>query len=362
MKRRAVLGGFGAVLSGAAMLRSDRAEANILGPAQPDAIAAAPGDVTYKILVGGLSGGRTDRWARAVGLGLQATLSPTLPLVLDVVGGRDGVTAANRFQTMAASDGHTAALLPGEAVIAFLVGDPRAHFQPGEWIPVLAGLNPGVIVLRGGLERLSNTAAPVRLAAAAPESVDLAAILAFDKLGVATTPIFGLRGAKAVARAFGLGEADAVMLTGEEIPADVASLEAEGGVPICSLGVLDTAGRLLRDPQFAKLPTVDELAMASNTTAMPPLLEQAYHAAVAASRIDFMLVLPHLTPPAAVALWRQAALAAIQTPALQSSASASAIGLTEAGAAAALAPLGASSDALLALRQLLFKRFGWRPS
>lgn len=360
MKRRAMLGGLGA-LAGAAVLGPAHAAIDSVPPVSPGAATANTADSTYKIIVGGLPGGQTDRWARAVALGMQHTLSPNAPVSVRTIGGRDGVTGANRLQTMVASDGQTAAMLPGEAVVAFLTGDARVHFQPGEWIPILAGLTPGVIVLRGGLARLSKPE-PIRLAAAAPESADLAAILAFDKLGVPTVPIFGLRGAVAAARAFALGQADAVMLTGEEIPADVASLEAEGGVAICSFGVLDEDGHSKRDPQFTKLPTVTELATKRGAAALPAPLELAYKAVVAASRIEFMLVLPHLTPPAAVALWRQAALTTIHEPALQSATAASAISLTEAGAASAMAPLTASSDALLALRQMLYKRFGWRPS
>ncbi|MGC9270899.1 hypothetical protein [Acidiphilium sp.] len=341
---------------GVVMLRSSVAETPMVVAGQVE----APGP-SYNILVCGPRGGQTDRWARAVRQGLGHSLSPNRPIGLRSVGGQDGVTGANRLQTLVVPDGQTAAMLPSEAVIAFLTGDPRVHFQPGDWIPVMAGLNAAVLVVRGGLRRLAD-AAPIRLAAVSPESPDLAALLAFQRLGVATAPVFGLRGASAVARAFAAGEADAVLLAGEEIPADAAPLMAEGGVAIATLGVVDDEGQVVADPLFPDLPTVHAIAIARGASPLPLPLDQAFRAVAAATRIDFMLVLPHLTTPSTVATWRQAAVGAIEFPALQAAAAASAISLTVVGAAAAVAPFDVSADGLLALRQFLFQHFGWRPS
>lgn len=341
---------------GATLLRS--------GLAATPMVIADPSDVSasvYDILVCGPHGGRTDRWARAVAQGMGAKLSARQPILLHSVGGQDGVTGANRLQTTVIPDGQTAAMLPSEAVIAFLTGDPRVHFQPGEWIPVMAGLNAAVLIVRGGLQRLADPA-PIRLAAASPESPDLAALLAFQRLGVATAPVFGLRGAAAVARAFADGEADAVLLTGEEVPADAAPLTAEGGVAVGTLGVVDEQNQMVADPLFPALPTVHAIAADRGATPLSRPLEAAYRAVAAASRIDFMLVLPHLTTPGTVAMWRQAAVGAVATPALQAAAAASAIDLTATGAALAAAPFDVPADGLLALRQFLFQHFGWRPS
>lgn len=360
MKRRTVLGSFGAMLTGGSALSPAFAATGDIPlkstVKQPSVAQKAP----YKILVGGLPDGQTDHWANRVAAGLQDVLSPQSQIRVQTIGGRDGVTSANRLQTLVGTEGHIAAMLPGETAIAFLTGDPRVHFQPGEWIPVMAGVNSGIIVVRGGLSRLSKPV-PIRLAMVGPESKGLAAILVFDKLGVPIVPIFGLRGAAAL-RAFALGEADALMLTGEQIPINFPKLREKGGLAICSLGGADDREHAGKEPQFMNLPTVEELAATRGSRPLSPLLEQAYRAVVAASRIEFILVLPHLTPPAVVALWRQAALSMIRAPAVRSTTAASSIRLTEVGAAAAIAPLIASADAMLALRQMLFKRFGWRPS
>ncbi|MCF3945874.1 MULTISPECIES: hypothetical protein [Acidiphilium] len=357
MRRRALLRVIGAGLAGSAMVRPGFA-------GSPAIIADQDGGsrARYNILVGGPHGGRMDRWARASALGMRTALSAHAPIQLRTVGGQDGVTGANRLQTLVVPNGQTAAILPGEASIAFLAGDPRVHFQPGDWIQVMAGLSAALLILRGGLGRLSESA-PIRLAAASPESPDLAALLAFQRLGASVVPIFGLRGAAAVARAFAAGEADAVLLTGEEIPADAAPLAAEGGIPVGTLGIAGESGDIVRDPLFPHLPTIHEIADNRGAPGLSQPLDQAYRAVAAASRIDFMLVLPHLTTSAKVAIWRQAAVAAVASPALQSAAAASAISLTaDGGAASALAPLDLPSGALLALREFMFQRLGWRPS
>lgn len=357
MPRRRLLRRLGvAALGGCTMPRSGLA-------ATPLVVASTAAEIgrRYNMVVGGPRGGRTDRWARAVARGMEDVSSPGLKIILRQVGGHDGVTGANRLQSLVVPDGKTSAMLPNEAVIAFLTGDPRVHFQPGDWIPVVAGLSAALLVVRGGLARLADPA-PIRLAAASPESPDLAALLAFHRLGVATAPVFGLRGASAVARAFAAGEADAVLLVGEEIPADAASLAAAGGVAVGTLGVVDEHDQIIADPLFPMLPTVHVIGASLDAPPLTRALEGAYRAVAAASRIDFIMVLPHLTTPATVAVWRQMAVSAIATPALQAAAAASAIRLTMTGAASAVAPFDVTADALLALRQFLFQHFGWRPS
>jgi hypothetical protein len=353
MRRRAFLGGVGA---GVGMLKEGFAAPPMV---IADQVSPTPND--YSILVCGPRGGGIDRWGLAVAQGLRGGLSPHRPIQLHPVGGQDGVTGANRLQTVVVPDGRTAAMVPSDAAIAFLTGDTRVHFQLGDWISVLAGLSPAVVVVRGGLARLTD-AAPIRLAAASPESQDLAALLAFQRLGVKTSPIFGLRGAPAVARAFAAGEADAALLTGEDVPADAASLLAEGGIAIGTLGVVDDRDRVAIDPLLTALPTIHSIAGQRGAAPLSPPLERAYRAVAAASRIDFMMVLPHLTIPATVAVWRQAAAGAIGSEALQAAAAASAVNLTVTGAAAAAAPLDVQADSLLALRQFLDQHFGWHPS
>ncbi len=85
---------------------------------------------------------------RVAAPGLGRALPPGTAVRKDVVGGVDGVTAANQFEARTVPDGGTALLLPGSAAMAWLVGDPRARFDAGHWVPALAGVTPGLVVSR----------------------------------------------------------------------------------------------------------------------------------------------------------------------------------------------------------------------
>jgi len=345
MKRRNLLGGLAGALFTALVARRASADG---GP--------------LSLLVAGPNGGVLSRWGNACALAFSNGIPGTPAILAQTVGGLDGVTGANQLDTQVTPDGHTAALLPGAALLAFLIGDSRVHFDPTRWTPLMSGNASGVLLLRTqpgtptDIDYLKSLA-PLRIAADAPQSADLAALLALARLGIATAPVFGLRGTAAKASAFADGTVDAVFLCGEGVPADAAALTAAGAAPLFSLGVLDDNGAIGPDPQFPDLP--DAITFGGSVTSP---LDAAYQAAAAAARLDFLLVLPHLTDPTSVALWTQAAQAAGQDPALTSAADASAITLQPAPVlGSALTALALSPTAQASLQDFLSKSLGWQP-
>lgn len=314
------------------------------------------------LLVAGPDGERTSRWGDACALAMEAGFPGRPTILTQPVGGLDGVTGANRLDTLVVPDGRTAAILPGAALIAWLAGDTRVHFDPTRWVPVMAGSNSGVLVVRlpaGKTPDLQSlkAMAPLKLAADQPQSNDLAALLALARLNVRTAPVFGLRDIDTKTRAFVAGEVDAVFVCGEGVPEDIAPLTASGGVPVFSLGAQQPDGTVSADPLFPGLP--DVMALGGNAT---PFLDAVYRAAAAAARTDFIVVLPRLTDPGAVAQWRQAASGAIVTPALAAAANASAVTLQP--VPAVVATLNALTLVLpdqADLQVFLTKNFGWQP-
>lgn len=316
------------------------------------------------LLAAGPDGALISRWADACALALGPGFPGSPILQTQPTGGLDGVTGANRFDALVAADGSTAAIFPGATLIAWLTGDSRVHFDPTHWVPVMAATNSGVLVVRMPANTapvLGNIAAggTLTLAVDQPESNDLAALLALERMGVQTSPIFGLRGTDAKTRAFVAGEANAVFLCGEGVPEDIAPLAANGGVPVFSLGRMGDDGRLTADPLFPGLPD----ATAFGAVRLDTPYAAAYAAAAAAARLDFLVALPHLTDPNSVALWRQAATAGIAADALDSAAAASSVNLrTPAGTAAELNTLALSPNDAAALQSFLQTRYGWRAS
>jgi len=329
---------------------------------------ARAGATNSRILIAaGPDGTSISRWAAACALALGPGFPGNPTLETQPTGGLDGVTGANRFDALVAADGSTAAMFPGATLIAWLIGDSRVHFDPTHWVPVMAATNSGVLVVR----MPANTAptpqniaicGSLKLAVDDPQSNDLAALLALERIGVPTSPIFGLRSTDAKTRAFLAGEADAVFLCGEGVPEDIAPLAANGGVPVFSLGRMGDDGRLTADPLFQSLPDAMSFGAAGGGSLAAPYAG-AYAAAAAAARLDFLVTLPHLTDPNSVALWQQAAIAAIATPALDSAADASSVNLrSAAGTAAELNALALSPDDQSALFTFLQTRYGWRAS
>ncbi|WP_298215111.1 hypothetical protein [Acidocella sp.] len=341
---------FLSALAGAAMLpRWARAQA-----------LAASGPLN--LLVGGPEAGQASRWGNAFALAMANAYPGSPNIVAEPVGGLDGVSCANRLDTQVMPDGRTAALLPGAALIAYLTGDSRVHFDPTRWTSLLAGCNSGVLMLRapsGSPPSLATlqAMAPLRLGAAQPQSTDLAALLGLARLGVRTEPVFGLHGSAEKTQAFIAGAVDAVFICDEGTPEDLTPLQASGARPVFCIGAPGPDGAALPDPQFPGLPLVPALG-----PAVSPLLDSAYEAAAAAARLDFLLVLPRLTDPAAVARWRVAAQAAAASPAVQAAAEASSVSLQPATVLAnsltTLSIIPAEQSQLMAF---LAKAYGWQP-
>ena len=150
--RRSLLGALaGLPLMAGAARRSLAASAQTLpGQITGAAGAASPFPIDITAMIAGPEGGGTDRWARSVLSALVQSLPPGARVRGVPTGAADGVTGANQFEARTAPDGSSLLVVPGAAAMAWLVGDPRAQFDVGHWVPVMAGVCSGVVVLRGG--------------------------------------------------------------------------------------------------------------------------------------------------------------------------------------------------------------------
>lgn len=351
MKRRSILSAFAAAVALPTLSR-----AQTLGQ------AAGAGPV-MNLMVAGPQGDLTSRWASAFALTMQSNFPGTPSIMTSSVGGLDGITGANQLDTLMIPDGTNAAMLPGATLMAYLTRDARVHYDPTKWTPVIAGCNSGVLMLRAAkgtvptLETLQKLA-PLRFGAASLQSNDLAALLALARLGVKTAPVFGLHSSAEKTNAFIAGTVDAVFICGEGVPEDLEALVASGAVPAFCIGSPAPDGQIGPDPLFPTLALATALG-----PAVSPMLASAYEAAATAARLDFMLVLPHLTAANAIAQWRSAALDAARNPAITAAAQASSISLQPAivlsGMLASLNNVPTIQQTLLAF---LTTTYGWQPN
>ena len=329
-----------------------------LTPLADPAIPTEPFRDGATLLVGGPVQGPLHRWARIVAPTLVRGLPPNSVIRLDSIGGRDGVTAANRFGARVTADGRSLLFAPGDTVLAWLVGEGRAKFDVGAWVPVCTATSPGLLVGRFGPEAL-RAGAVLRLGVDRLPGPDLAGLLALALLGGVPRPVTGLSPVAAEA-ALLHGELDAVLLTGEGVAARAARLTGQGMRPLASFGALDHMGTMRRDPAFPAVPQVAELASALHGHPAAGPLFRAWRACAAAAQLAFGLQLPALTPAGMVALWRQAAHEAVRQPDLAAALAAG--GLRPLTATAVLAnarTIAVGTPGLLALRQWLSTRKDW---
>lgn len=328
--------------------------------AAPALAPVAPFAHSPRLLVAGPSDGTLNRWADALLPALEQSLPPDTSIQRVEIGGADGVTGANQFEARGAPDGQTILLAPGQAALAWMVGDPRAQFDVGRWVPVMAGTSVGIVVGRPTALAADGRA---RIGAAGPASFDLTALLGIHLLGGRTEPMFGLVEPAAAQNAFAQGATDAVLLRGHRVPERYAALVAAGAQPLFTLGTLDDSGQTVRDGAFPAVPHFAELySMRMGGRPSGPLYD-AWCATAAAAQLEFGLVLPQLTPAAMVALWRRAGIDATATLGVQ--AAASTVAVRPLGGPAATtntAAIATTSLALQELRRWLASRFNWRPA
>ena len=300
------------------------------------------------LLIAGPSQGTTATWAGLFLPALEQALPTGIRLGRECVGGADGVTAANQFETRNASDGGTALLLPGAAAFAWLIGDPRARFNAAQWVTALSGTTPAVLASRMPMNRI--TAGRVVRVAGNPAGGALPALLLLELMGALP---------QSISNRPDYADTDVIVVHGRDVGEQLQTASQAGFTPILALCNRDQDGQIIRDPSFPELATsAEQIHLVSRQP-----LTTALVGAVAAARLDTALVLPSLTSATMVALWRRACAQAAMSPAIQSGAAR--LGIrpeTDVAAVASTAPLGnVNAAALLDLREWLAQRFGWHP-
>jgi hypothetical protein len=327
-------------------------------------VRAAPSSAAFpdnpRLLVAGPEDGALNRWADALQPALEQSLPSDTAIRRVEIGSADGVTGANQFEARGVPDGTTLLLVPGQATLAWMVGDSRAQFDVGHWVPVMAGMTSGIVVGRPGV---LTSGARVRVAAAGAASLDLAALLGLQLLGVPIQPVFGITDVATAHSAFTQNAVDAVFLRGQRVPDQFSVLAASGAQGLFTIGILSEAGQATRDPIFPDVAHFSELYQMRAGRAPSGPLFNAWRAVAAAAQLDFGLVLQQLTPAAMVSLWRRAgadAAAALPVQAVGTSLSVRLVAAPDATTNTAAAV--ASASTLTELRGWLAGQLNWKPA
>jgi hypothetical protein len=328
--------------------------------ARPAHAVSGPFADGASLLIAGPAGGRLDRAADILLPPLLRALPAGVRLHRVCDGGADGVTGANQFGVRGVPDGASLLLMPGSSAIAWLIGDPRAHFDAGSLVTVMAGVVPGVLMSRRPVQAIGS-AQPLRFAAGRPDGPELAGLLALDLLGLSPVPAFGFPDPATVEQVILANGADAAFVIGADAPRRIERLSRAGLAPVFTLGVPGTEDAVLRDPLMPEVPSLPELAMRLRGSPPAGPLFDAWRAVAVAAQLEFVLALPALTPAALVSLWREAALRAAPQVSAPELARERLLACPDANQFTA--PISAAGMAtLLALRQWLAERLRWQPA
>ena len=139
-------------------------------------------------------------------------------------------------------------LAPGQAALAWMVGDPRAQFDVGALGAGDGGHGAGIVVGRPTVAG-SGRARPRRCRRAPRASISprcsasIFSARAWNRCSAWPTP-------RPRRSAFAQGAVDAVLLRGHGVPEQFAALAAAGAQPLFTLGAFDDAGQAVRDPAY----------------------------------------------------------------------------------------------------------------
>lgn len=269
-----------------------------------------------QLIVAGTPETPSGRWASLLTPLLEESLQRPSPFTLSHALGWDGVTGANLFDAQQqAPDAPTALMAPGTVMLASMMGDTRVHYDYERWLPVFMTCQPSVTIGHVSLHLsfgalLGNR--KTRVAVSRPTGPELPTLLAFDLLGLRPQPISGYATPESAMDALYAGTVDAIQIPlDREYEARIATLAKQGFVPL----FINTPNALPVSEPTLPPGFMTVLQRERRKMALAPLAS-AWQALATASSIKAVLLLPLLTPPAAVARWRHAAEISATRPVL----------------------------------------------
>ena len=294
--------------------------------------APAVADVNFagkkiQIVVPAKEGGGLDRYARLLAPFFQKYLpgKPTV-LVFNKPGG-GLIKGSNWFQRKAKPDGLIALGITTSVHTSFVFGGKKVKYDELGWRSVIVSPLGTVFYARTDTGvKGKDPAADVKVLQAGkwitsgktPNSAELRMFLALEMLGIKNVkPIFGISTAKrrnAIIR----GEMHLGIDSAGAFIGKVTRYVKKGVVvPWMTLGFIDSAGNIVRDPLFPDLPSFPEVYKAVHGKAPSgndwKMLKHLFNMGVMASK---GIMLPKETPDDVLAAWISAAKMAVKDPEL----------------------------------------------
>lgn len=253
-----IIGGFAALgLTGTAL------GSGLLNPPPSTTDGDYEGE-TLEFLIPLAEGGGTDTWARFIGTHLSRDVPGKPGFAPTNEAGGEGITGTNHFYLSARPTGTEILVSTATTVVPYLLKRKVVRYDFTKMVPLLANGTGAVVYARtaadvASVKDLADRDTPLVFGGISATGLDLTTLLALDLVGAKVKAVFGFEGRGPVNLALQRGEVDLDYQTTSAYPAAVEALvEDKTAVPLFSLGQVDAAGEIVRDPNFEDLPTVVE--------------------------------------------------------------------------------------------------------
>nr|WP_110654806.1 tripartite tricarboxylate transporter substrate-binding protein [Salinicola halimionae] len=281
--------------------------------AQADESQPLPGRLNWTVPFG--VGGGTDVWARFMSHWFARSLPGQPAIVINNVPGGGSITGTNQFYSRAEPNGEEMLVTSASTQYPAMLRDPRVRYDYDKWTPIAAAPTGGVVYVqpRFGKQTQNILAAlrdePTKFAMQTPTGLEMPVMLAFDMLGLAVEPVYGMRSRGEGRLAFERGEAGVDFQTTSAYFSNVTPLIESGrAIPLFSLGVMNDDNIIERDPAFPDLPTFSELYLAQPDTSRDDTEYQVFHKFFASGyALQKLLLVPKDIAPGLLEQYRDAA-------------------------------------------------------
>ncbi|MDX1781123.1 MAG: tricarboxylate transporter [Thalassovita sp.] len=217
--------------------------------------------------------GGSAKWANFYAPLISEALPGNPTVVVKYMPGAGSTKGANWFQEQTYDDTQGTVIFgsSGSTQFPYLLGDPRAKYEYGDWNIVLASGTGGVAFLPPDMASKLNGLDASELAgedfiwgSQGATRLDLVPLLAWKMLGMNVEPVFGIKGRGDGRLMFERGEANVDYQTSSAYLANVVPLVESGqAVPWMTWGALDADGNIVRDPTFPDIPSFKEVCEAT---------------------------------------------------------------------------------------------------
>jgi len=207
-------------------------------------------------------GGGSDKWSRFYAPMLSKALPGNPNVVVNNCPGGGGTTCTNKFAAMKNGDGLTIYGDSGSVKFPFLLDDKRVKYNYADWYKTIvlatptggvAYTSPKFYKSKADFKKLQGKA--LKFGSNGATSLDLIPLLAFEMLGLQVKPVFGMKGRGPSRVAFERGETTIDYQTTSAYKSKVMPLVKEGkAIPLFTWGVVDSSGKISRDPTFPDIP------------------------------------------------------------------------------------------------------------